>query len=158
MTFGAERNDGGPSEWNNALLAQDGNSHVGKLLRLNDDGSVPTDNPFVGTPAYKPEIYSMGHRNQQGLAIGPANGGLYASEHALQGGDELNLIEAGANYGWPLVSCGRHYDGPRVSRYFWSRSWPSPRCYGNPPSPLPAWCSIRVTHSRSGAATCSSAP
>lgn len=124
--FGVERTDGDTSFWGNAILAQDTNSHVGKLLRLNDDGSVPDDNPFVGKPGHKPEIYSMGHRNQQGIAIHPGNGRVYASEHGVQGGDELNVIEPGANYGWPLVSYGRHYDGPRVSRYFWSEGMLEP--------------------------------
>jgi glucose/arabinose dehydrogenase len=124
--FGVERDDGDTSFWGNALLAQDANSHIGKLLRLNDNGSVPADNPFVGKPGYKPEIYSMGHRNQQGLAIHPSNGSVYATEHGVQGGDELNLIEPGANYGWPHVSYGRHYDGPRVSRYFWSEGMAEP--------------------------------
>ncbi len=124
--FGVERDDGDSSFWGNALLAQDGNSHVGKLLRLNDDGSAPADNPFVGEAAYQDEIYSMGHRNQQGLAIHPTTGTVYATEHAVQGGDELNLIEPGANYGWPHVSYGRHYDGPRVSRYFWSEGMLEP--------------------------------
>jgi glucose/arabinose dehydrogenase len=124
--FGVERMDGDSSFWGNALLAQDVDSHIGKLLRLNDDGTVPADNPFVGKPGHKPEIYSMGHRNQQGLAIHPGNGTIYATEHGVQGGDELNLIEPGANYGWPLVSYGRHYDGPRVSRYFWSEGMLEP--------------------------------
>jgi glucose/arabinose dehydrogenase len=124
--FGVERTDGDTSFWGKALLAQDVDSHIGKLLRLNDDGTVPADNPFVGKPGHKPEIYSMGHRNQQGLAIHPGNGRVYATEHGVQGGDELNLIEPGANYGWPLVSYGRHYDGPRVSRYFWSEGMLEP--------------------------------
>ena len=124
--FGVERDDGDTSFWGNALLAQEVDSHIGKLLRLNDDGSVPDDNPFVGKPGHKPEIYSMGHRNQQGLAIHPGNGRVYATEHGVQGGDELNLIEPGANYGWPFVSYGRHYDGPRVSRYFWSEGMLEP--------------------------------
>jgi glucose/arabinose dehydrogenase len=124
--FGVERDDGDTSFWGNALLAQDPGSHIGKLLRLNDDGSVPEDNPFVGQSGYKPEIYSMGHRNQQGLAMHPDTGQVYATEHGVQGGDELNAIEPGANYGWPLVSYGRHYDGPRVSRYFWSEGMAEP--------------------------------
>lgn len=124
--FGVERTDGDTSFWGNALLAQDVDSHVGKLLRLNDDGTAPADNPFVGKPGHKPEIFSLGHRNQQGLAIHPGSGAVYATEHGVQGGDELNLIEPGGNYGWPLVSYGRHYDGPRVSRYFWSEGMLEP--------------------------------
>ena len=87
--------------------AQDPSSHAGKLLRLRDDGSVPDDNPFVGRPGYKPEIFSMGHRNQQGLAFHPETAAPWATEHAVQGGDELNIIEPGKNYGWPVVSYGR---------------------------------------------------
>jgi len=124
--FGVERTDGDSSFWGKALLAQDPGSHIGKLLRLNDDGTVPDDNPFVGRSGYRPEVYSMGHRNQQGLAIHHVTGQVYATEHGVQGGDELNAIEPGANYGWPLVSYGRHYDGPRVSRYFWSEGMLEP--------------------------------
>jgi len=93
----------------NSAPAQDPNSHAGKLLRLRDDGSVPEDNPFVGREGYKPEIFSMGHRNQQGLAFHPETGVPWATEHAVQGGDELNVIEPGKNYGWPVVSYGRQY-------------------------------------------------
>jgi glucose/arabinose dehydrogenase/mono/diheme cytochrome c family protein len=130
--FGPENEDGNARLWGTAELAQNGNSHIGKLLRLNDDGSVPADNPFVGKAGYRPEIYSMGHRNQQGLAIRPASGAVYATEHGPQGGDELNLIDPGANYGWPLVSYGRHYDGPRVSRYFWSEGMAEPAVLWTP--------------------------
>ncbi|HJN44487.1 MAG: PQQ-dependent sugar dehydrogenase [Vicinamibacterales bacterium] len=100
--------------------AQDPSSHAGKLLRLRDDGSVPDDNPFVGREGYKPEIFSMGHRNQQGLAIHPDTAAPWATEHAVQGGDELNVIEPGQNYGWPVVSYGRQYNGPRVTDRFWA--------------------------------------
>ncbi|MBM3779546.1 MAG: PQQ-dependent sugar dehydrogenase [Acidimicrobiia bacterium] len=97
------------------MKAQDPNSHVGKILRLRPDGSVPADNPFAGRAGYKPEIYSLGHRNQQGMALHPVTGALWAADHGPQGGDELNVIEAGGNYGWPLVSYGRQYEGPRIS-------------------------------------------
>jgi glucose/arabinose dehydrogenase len=83
----------------------------GTVLRLNDDGSVPADNPFVGTAGFTPEIYSYGHRNAQGLAIHPDTNVPWVSEHGPQGGDELNVVLAGHNYGWPLVSHGRGYDG-----------------------------------------------
>jgi glucose/arabinose dehydrogenase len=92
-------------------------SHVGKLLRLRSDGTVPDDNPFVGRAGYKPEIYSMGHRNQQAMALHPVTGAVWAAEHGPQGGDELNIIEPGKNYGWPLVSYGRQYEGPRISKF-----------------------------------------
>ncbi|MGD8341404.1 MAG: PQQ-dependent sugar dehydrogenase [Gammaproteobacteria bacterium] len=91
--------------------AQDPQSHLGKILRLNDDGSVPADNPFVGNDAYLPEIYTLGHRNQLGLRFDPATGDLWETEFGPAGGDEVNLIEAGANYGWFVISEGAHYDG-----------------------------------------------
>jgi len=96
-------------------LAQDPNSDYGKILHLKDDGSIPGDNPFAGRPGYKPEIYTLGHRDQLGLAIDPASGALYNDENGPNGGDEMNLILPGRNYGWPLVSFGRGYDGPRIS-------------------------------------------
>jgi glucose/arabinose dehydrogenase len=92
--------------------AQDGSSHGGKVLRLNDDGSVPKDNPFVGRAGYKPQIYSLGHRNLLGLAIHPQTGAVWANENGPNGGDEINIILSGRNYGWPLVTLGRTYQGP----------------------------------------------
>ncbi|MDP6581304.1 MAG: PQQ-dependent sugar dehydrogenase [Vicinamibacterales bacterium] len=112
--------------------AQDPSSHAGKLLRLRDDGSVPDDNPFVGREGYKPEIFSMGHRNQQGLAIHPDTAAPWATEHAVQGGDELNVIEPGQNYGWPVVSYGRQYNGPRVTDRFWSDGMEEPLVFWVP--------------------------
>lgn len=95
--------------------AQNKNVHAGKILRFNADGTVPTDNPFVGDPNAKPEIYSWGHRNVQGMALNPANGQIYAHEHGPQGGDELNVIKKGANYGWPAITFGIDYDGSVIS-------------------------------------------
>jgi len=95
--------------------AQDLGTHVGKLLRLTDDGGVPADNPFVGRDDARPEIYSIGHRNQLGLALNPSTGELWASEQGPQGGDEVNVIEPGGNYGWPSVTFGRNYDGTKAS-------------------------------------------
>jgi glucose/arabinose dehydrogenase len=95
--------------------AQNTMEHGGKVLRLRDDGTVPTDNPFVGKPGYLPEIYSLGHRSPQGLAFNPANGDLWENEHGPLGGDEVNIVRAGRNYGWPLVTYGRNYDGKAVS-------------------------------------------
>lgn len=89
--------------------------HYGKLLRLNDDGTPVADNPFVADGKYLPEVYSVGHRNQLGLALHPETGELWASENGPQGGDEVNIIKAGANYGWPLVSFSRQYRGDWVS-------------------------------------------
>ena len=112
--------------------AQDPSSHAGKLLRLRDDGSVPEDNPFVGREGYKPEIFSMGHRNQQGLAFHPDTMMPWATEHAVQGGDELNVIEPGKNYGWPVVSYGRQYNGPRVTDRFWADGMQEPLVFWVP--------------------------
>lgn len=92
------------------LYAQDLNSHFGKIVRLRDDGSVPPDNPFVGRQGVRPEIFSYGHRHIQGLAVHP-DGRIFATEHGPLGGDELNLIRAGGNYGWPVVTWGRDYAG-----------------------------------------------
>jgi aldose sugar dehydrogenase len=93
-------------------------SHIGKILRIRDDGSVPADNPYVSRPGYKPEIYSLGHRNPLGLYFHPTTGELWSTEQGPQGGDELNKIEMGKNYGWPRTSLGRNYDGTRVGEGF----------------------------------------
>lgn len=90
-------------------------SHISKLLRMNDAGSAPSDNPFVGQSGYMPEIWSIGHRAMEGMVFHPVTGDLWTSEHGPQGGDEINIIHKGANYGWPLVSFGRDYDGSKVS-------------------------------------------
>jgi glucose/arabinose dehydrogenase len=87
----------------------------GKVVRVNDDGTIPRDNPFVGRAGYLPEIYTLGQRNQQGLVLNPVNGELWASEQGPNGGDEINVIKAGRNYGWPIVSYGRQYAGPNQS-------------------------------------------
>ncbi len=93
---------------------QNPHSDISKMLRFNDDGSIPTDNPFVGNPEYLPEIWSIGHRAIEGIAYNPLTGELWASEHGPQGGDEINIIRKGGNYGWPLVTFGRDYDGSRL--------------------------------------------
>ncbi len=89
--------------------AQDLGDHAGKLLRMNDDGTVPEDNPFVGQDDVLPEIYSYGHRNIQGLIVHPETGDIWATEHGPRGGDELNLVLPGENYGWPAATKGRDY-------------------------------------------------
>ncbi len=94
--------------------AQDLTSHLGKIVRINPDGSVPSDNPFVGRAGVRPEIWSYGHRNVQGATLHPQTGALWQVEHGPRGGDELNIAEAGRNYGWPLVSWGRHYNGEDI--------------------------------------------
>lgn len=96
-------------------LAQDPASLRGKMLRLRDDGSVPDDNPFVGRAGYRPEIYSMGHRNTLALVVHPTTGELWNNENGPNGGDEINVIQRGRNYGWPLLSFGRDYPGPRIT-------------------------------------------
>jgi glucose/arabinose dehydrogenase len=95
-----------------ALGAQDPSILAGKVLRLNDDGTVPADNPFVGKQGYRPEIYTLGHRTALGLTVHPVTGQVFLSEMGPNGGDEINLIKAGSNYGWPIVSLGRSYPGP----------------------------------------------
>jgi glucose/arabinose dehydrogenase len=94
---------------------QHGNDYAGKILRMTDEGGVPKDNPFVGKAGFKPLIYSMGHRTQLGLAINPYNGEVWAGEQGPNGGDEVNIIRPGRNYGWPVVSDGRDYRGPYMS-------------------------------------------
>jgi glucose/arabinose dehydrogenase len=91
--------------------SQNPGNHAGKVLRLNDDGTVPSDNPFVGKPGYKPEIYALGIRNSLGLFVHPQTGELWEHENGPMGGDEINIIRAGKNYGWPVVSYGRAYSG-----------------------------------------------
>jgi glucose/arabinose dehydrogenase len=95
-------------------LAQDLGSHAGKILRLRPDGSVPDDNPFVRTPGAQPAIFSWGHRNPQGLALHPVTGELWSAEHGPKGGDEVNVIRAGRNYGWPIISYGEEYRGGKI--------------------------------------------
>jgi glucose/arabinose dehydrogenase len=94
---------------------QDPSFYSGKIIRLRDDGSVPADNPFAGKAGYKPEIYSLGHRNQLGLFVHPETGEIWQNENGPNGGDEVNIIRAGRNYGWPTITYGRTYQGPRVS-------------------------------------------
>jgi glucose/arabinose dehydrogenase len=95
-------------------LSQDLSVHAGKIIRLRDDGAVPRDNPFVGVGGARPEIYSYGHRNPQGIAIDPESAALWSVEHGPRGGDELNLITAGANYGWPVITYGEEYRGGKI--------------------------------------------
>ena len=93
-------------------VAQDKMGLSGKILRYNDDGTIPRDNPFVGVEGYRPEIYTLGHRTPESLVWHEPTGTIWESEMGPHGGDEVNLIEAGGNYGWPLVSLGRSYAGP----------------------------------------------
>jgi glucose/arabinose dehydrogenase len=93
------------------------NIHKGKILRLEDDGTVPPDNPFVKQPEFKPEIFSWGHRNSLALIVHPVTGELWNSENGPNGGDEINIVKAGRNYGWPTVSMGRSYEGPWQGKF-----------------------------------------
>jgi glucose/arabinose dehydrogenase len=103
------------------MKAQSLDNHVGKTLRLKDDGGVPADNPFVGKAGAKPEIFTYGHRNGYGLAFNPQTRELWQAEIGPMGGDEVNILIAGHNYGWPLVSTGRNYTGTLVSDQPWAR-------------------------------------
>jgi glucose/arabinose dehydrogenase len=112
--------------------AQDRSRHNGSIIRINRDGTVPTDNPFVGKPNIRPEIWSYGHRNPQGATLGVL-GRLWANEHGAKGGDEINKIRRGGNFGWPVIAYGRHYSGAKIGegtrkagmdqpKYFWDPS------------------------------------
>jgi aldose sugar dehydrogenase len=101
----------------NFAQGQEKNIHKGKVLRLKDDGTVPPDNPFVKQPEFKPEIYSWGHRNSLALIVHPVTGELWNSENGPNGGDEINIVKAGKNYGWPTVSMGRSYEGPWQGKF-----------------------------------------
>jgi glucose/arabinose dehydrogenase len=94
--------------------SQDLSNLLGKIVRINPDGTVPKDNPFVGREDARPEIWSYGHRNSEGTAIHPETGKLWENEFGPKGGDELNIPQAGKNYGWPVVSWGEHYDGHQI--------------------------------------------
>ena len=108
-----QANQGNPDP--DHMPPQDPNNLAGKTLRLKDDGTVPPDNPFVGRAGYRPEIYTMGHRNILGLAVHPTTGAIWSVENGPNGGDEVNELAPGKNYGWPIIGNGRFYLGPRVS-------------------------------------------
>jgi glucose/arabinose dehydrogenase len=101
----------------NGNAAQEPGSLRGKILRLRDDGTPAPGNPFAGKPGYRAEIYSLGHRNSLGLAFNPVTGDLWNNENGPYGGDEINVIKAGGNYGWPKVSFGREYTGPKIPNF-----------------------------------------
>ena len=126
-------------ERNDNLAAQALDSHLGKVIRIRPDGSVPPDNPFVGVAGALPEIWSYGHRNPQGMTIHPETGELWLVEHGPRGGDELNRVVPGANYGWPRIGFGRHYDtGLPVGDATTSPDVESPRHYWAPTSVSPS--------------------
>jgi glucose/arabinose dehydrogenase len=107
-------------------VAQEPTSLRGKVLRLNDDGSVPDDNPFVGATGHRPEIFTLGHRNTLGLIVHPQTGAIWQHENGPNGGDEINILSRGRNYGWPVVSFGRDYPGPRISEHPTREGFESP--------------------------------
>lgn len=112
----------GPVDDNSVRIrAQSLEDHIGKTLRLTEDGGVPSDNPFVNTPNAKPEIFTYGNRNGYGLEFHPETGELWQLEIGPMGGDEINILVPGGNYGWPLVSMGRNYSGTLVSEQPWYR-------------------------------------
>jgi glucose/arabinose dehydrogenase len=115
-----------------AARAQDPNDLAGKVLRLRDDGTVPPDNPFVGRAGYRPEIYTLGHRNALGLAVQPDTGAIWECENGPNGGDEINVLQPGKNYGWPVVSFGRFYLGPRVTEKPWQEGMEQPLVFWVP--------------------------
>ena len=112
--------------------AQDLSSDLGKIVRINTDGSVPRDNPFVHRAGARPEIWSYGHRNVQAAAIDPATGQLWTVEHGARGGDELNHPEAGKNYGWPVISYGRNYNGTSIGEGAVKNGMEQPVYYWDP--------------------------
>ena len=112
--------------------AQDLGNHAGTTLRLGPDGAAPPDNPFVGRAGALPEIWSYGHRNPQGLAFDPATGRLWSQEHGPRGGDEVNLIERGRNYGWPVITHGRNYSGTKITDETARAGMEQPAAYWTP--------------------------
>ncbi|MBI6629080.1 PQQ-dependent sugar dehydrogenase [Pontibaca salina] len=118
-------------ERGNRPAAQDLGNHNGTIVRINRDGTVPGDNPFVRQDGLRPEIWSYGHRNPQGAAL-DASGQLWAVEHGARGGDEINRIEKGANFGWPVISYGRHYSGAKIGEGSAKQGMEQPAFYWDP--------------------------
>jgi len=112
--------------------AQDRSNHQGSIMRLHDDGRVPADNPFVGQADVRPEIWSYGHRNPQGLALHPRTGALWDVEHGARGGDELNDVRRGRNYGWPVITYGRNYNGQPIGEGTAKEGMEQPLHYWDP--------------------------
>ncbi|MFN4088788.1 MAG: PQQ-dependent sugar dehydrogenase [Alphaproteobacteria bacterium] len=112
--------------------AQELNGHIGKLIRIERDGRVPSDNPFVGRAGVRPEIWSYGHRNIQGAALHPETGALWLNEHGARGGDEVNLPEAGLNYGWPVIAYGVDYSGAKIGEGTHKEGMEQPLFYWDP--------------------------
>ncbi len=115
----------------NRPSAQDRSNHMGTVIRINRDGSIPGDNPFVGESGIRPEIWSFGHRNPQGAGL-DLKGRLWTSEHGAKGGDEINLIRPGRNYGWPVISYGVHYSGQKIGEGTSKPGMEQPKHYWDP--------------------------
>lgn len=111
--------------------AQNRTNHIGSVIRINRDGSVPSDNPFIGQADIRPEIWTYGHRNPQGAGL-DAQGRLWTAEHGAQGGDEVNLIQPGRNYGWPVISYGKHYSGKKIGEGTAKAGMEQPQHYWDP--------------------------
>ena len=111
---------------------QDFTINRGQVVRVNPDGTIPTDNPFVGVAGRRPEVWSYGHRNPQGAALHPQTGRLWTVEHGARGGDEINRPEAGKNYGWPVISYGRHYSGGKIGDGTHKAGYEQPLYYWDP--------------------------
>jgi glucose/arabinose dehydrogenase len=116
----------------NRDLAQALHTHNGKVIRLTEDGHVPPDNPFVGQAGARGEIYSYGHRNPQGIAKHPVNGSIWLAEHGPQGGDEINILRRGANYGWPVITYGEEYGGGKIGEGTHKEGMEQPLVYYTP--------------------------
>ncbi len=112
--------------------AQDFTINRGQVIHINPDGSVPAKNPFVGKPGYRPEVWSYGHRNPQGAALHPDTGKLWTVEHGARGGDEINIPQAGRNYGWPVIAYGRHYSGGQIGVGTHKQGMEQPTHYWDP--------------------------
>jgi len=131
------------------VRSQDPSDYAGKVIRLRDDGSIPPDNPFVGRAGFKPAIYTLGHRNGHSLVVNPETGDLWMTEQGPNGGDEINILKAGRDYGWPTVSYGRNYLGPPISEVPWRADFDDVRAgLGNGDREPPLW----VGHRRAGEA------
>ncbi|NNF79801.1 MAG: PQQ-dependent sugar dehydrogenase [Rhizobiales bacterium] len=116
----------------NRPRAQDPRDHAGSVLRINRDGAVPPDNPFSDGQKALPEIWSIGHRNPQGIDVHPLTGEIWTVSHGARGGDEINKPEAGKNYGWPVISFGRHYSGGKIGEGTAKEGMEQPRHYWDP--------------------------
>ena len=116
----------------NRDLAQSLETHNGKVIRLHEDGTTPADNPFVDKPGARPEIWTYGHRNPQGIARHPHNGAIWIAEHGPQGGDEVNVLSAGNNYGWPLITYGEEYGGGKIGQGTHGAGLQQPLVYWQP--------------------------